>query len=151
MAQITPAEAAEIAGKSKAAVLKWVRDEKLQAEKIETGHGRGYLIDEDDLRKYLAAHAQKPKRKSSPKVDTGKDGKPDDGSAADALLMAKDETIQTLRDQIDELKGQIKTKDDQIERLHTLVAQAQAKVPALPDSKDTGKRSWWPFGERNKR
>jgi hypothetical protein len=46
--------------------------------------------------------------------------------------------IASLNEQVDSLKGQLGSKDRQIEQLHVLVQQAQAALPAPKEQ-----RSWW--------
>lgn len=55
-----------------------------------------------------------------------------------------EEFIESLKDEVRMLRGQLETKDRQIGELHVLVQQAQAALPAPKENH----RPWWRFWQR---
>jgi excisionase family DNA binding protein len=58
-------------------------------------------------------------------------------------IAALRELIATLNDQVEALRGQLESKDRQIEQLHVLLQQAQGALPAPREGRSWWRRWWW--------
>lgn len=123
---LTVKQLADDIGVSKVAVNKKI--ETLGLKSKLTQEGNRYLIDDDIAEQVRQAFKYRTEQSTT---NATKDEKPhgENGTASnkpgvyDDVIQAKDETIKALNDQLAVLKEELKEKNTQIERLHTLMAQ----------------------------
>lgn len=64
-------------------------------------------------------------------ASTVQDERPDNTGQADALIAAKDETIEELRDRVRRLEREVDTRNEEIRRRDHLLAAALERIPAI--------------------
>ncbi len=62
---------------------------------------------------------------------TLQDERPDTAGQADALIAAKDETIEELRGQVRRIEREVDTRNEEIRRRDHLLAAAPERIPAI--------------------
>ena len=134
-------EAARALGLSVDAVRKRVQRGTIEHEKDAAGRVR-ILLDSPD------------------NASTLRDERPDTTGQASALVAAKDETIEELRDRVRRLERELDTRNEEIRRRDHLLASALERMPALEASREaresptpqpergaaeepTERRPWW--------
>jgi Tfp pilus assembly protein FimV len=105
-------EAARILGLTVDAVRKRVQRGTIEHEKDRAGRVRIILDSPDN-------------------ASTLQDESPDTTGQADALIAAKDETIEELRDRVRRLEREVDTRNEEIRRRDHLLAAALERIPAI--------------------
>lgn len=63
---MSPSEASKATGVSRLTILKWIRNGRLPATPVQTGHGPGYDIRPEDLTQAIQRPRKKPEREPKP-------------------------------------------------------------------------------------
>jgi Tfp pilus assembly protein FimV len=105
-------EAARALGLTVDAVRKRVQRGTIEHEKDQAGRVRIILDSPDN-------------------ASTLQDESPDTTGQADALIAAKDETIEELRDRVRRLEREVDTRNEEIRRRDHLLAAALERIPAI--------------------
>jgi len=151
IAMLTAKDAAKRAGVTKRTLLRWIREDQLKAERVETSTGPGYAVDEADLDRLMKDRAERL-RKFDAQVEklTAKSEAVAASAGHEEPPMA--ETSQSQADALSEalaaLREQLKVKDEQIAQLNRrleteqlLLARAQDQAQQALPSKSS--RPWW--------
>lgn len=127
---MSPREAATATGIDRLTILKWVRDGRLVAERVQTARGPGYDIRPEDLTQAL----QQPRKKRDPKPPTITGSTLDELQqikamleAQNAMLEAQKELIEAMSQahaaEIHDLRGQLHQTEQRLtENLRALPA-----------------------------
>lgn len=93
---MSPREAATATGIDRLTILKWVRDGRLVAERVQTARGPGYDIRPEDLTQAL----QQPRKKRDPKPPAPKGAVLGELQEIRAMIEAQNAEIRDLRGQL---------------------------------------------------
>jgi len=115
--------AAEILGKSRKTVLRWIQSGKLPAHKEAVDGRKQWRVDVDDVQ---------PIEQDVTKTSALKD-----------LLAEKDRRIVDLLAEISTLKTELADINERLREAHILIGQQEGKLKALPPA-----RKWWQFWMR---
>jgi len=165
IAMLTAKDAAKRAGVTKRTLLRWIREDQLKAERVETSTGPGYAVDEADLDRLMKDRAERL-RKFDAQVEkltakseavaasAGHEEPPmaeTSQSQADALSEALAAFLAQRQDHLDQLKAkdqqierllnELEAKNRQIEAAQVLAARAQDQAQQALPSKSS--RPWW--------
>ena len=136
---ITPKEAAIRVGKSKATILRHIKDGKLSASRDDS---RNYKIDPSELVRVYGGDAGKPPYEAAyeaPRGDSNEAGEPPRKDTETAVLQAKlDAANKTIEDRGQELHNRDQTIDDLRLRLDTEGEERRKLTAMLTDQRPKG-------------
>jgi hypothetical protein len=136
MALLTITEASHQLGVSVHTLKRRLKRGELEGQQQTTPQGFAWLIEVPDEAPKMNSGALDGPDHVPVDVPSGTpDGVP---NTTQRELHRMEEFIESLKDEVTTLRGQLETKDRQIEQLHVLLQQAQSALPAPRDN-----RPWW--------
>jgi len=164
-------EAAQVSGRNKETISKWVRKKNLEKNKIEIKYvqgrtGKEVRIFKPSLETYLETLGEEARVEDGTEGSNTKAGTtPKSHGKMDGIKYSKDHGtviddtmvryVDSLEKQVDWLQRQLETVNEQRGRDQMLMLNLQndnkkllektEEIPEVPEQKDEKKKGWWPF------